>query len=79
MHLCISGFLIDDTHDDSIKFEFDIDSKYNEKIMKLHGHKTLNAMAAGDWKLTTEQVEQLSQLLGSPFPTDLNLFISLER
>ncbi|WP_256261444.1 pyocin S6 family toxin immunity protein [Pseudomonas gingeri] len=35
MFLCISGFLPDNSHDDSLKFELCLDPSYNEKIVKL--------------------------------------------
>ena len=33
MYLCISGFLLDSTEDDSLKFELDIDGSFNEQIV----------------------------------------------
>jgi hypothetical protein len=35
-------------------------------------------MAAGEWLLSSEQIMKLSALVGSPLPTDLQMFIGLE-
>jgi len=79
MYLCISGFLFDSSDDDSLKFELDLDSRFNEKIMRLLGHKNLNAMAEGEWLLSREQLEQISELIDQPLPTHLKMFIGLEQ
>ncbi|MGA8135650.1 MAG: pyocin S6 family toxin immunity protein [Pseudomonas gingeri] len=79
MYLCISGFLLDGADDDSIKFELDLDSSFNEKIMRLLGHKSLNAMAEGEWLLSREELEKISELIEQPLPTHLKMFIGLEE
>ena len=78
MYLCISGFLLDSTEDDSLKFELDIDGSFNEQIVQFLGHRSLNAMAECEWLLTSEQVAHLSSIIGQPLPTDLKLFIGVE-
>ena len=78
MHLCISGFLPDDDEDDLIKFELVVDGSFNEQIVQFLGHPSLNAIAEGEWLLTSEQVEQLSSIIGQPLPRDLKLYIGLE-
>lgn len=78
MYLCISGFLPDSTKDDSLKFELVLDASFNDQIVKLLGHKSLNQMASGEWLLTIEQVQQLALLINQPIPGDLNLFIGVE-
>jgi hypothetical protein len=78
MYLCISGFLLDSREDDSLKFELDIDRSFNEEIVRLLGHQSLNAMAEYEWLLTIEQISQLSLITGHPLPTDLKLFIGVE-
>ena len=79
MHLCISGFLPDDDdEDDLIKFELVVDGSFNEQIVQFLDHPSLNAIAEGEWLLTSEQVEQLSSIIGQPLPRDLKLYIGLE-
>lgn len=78
MYLCIGGFLLDSSEDDSLKFELDIDSSFNEEIVRLLGHQSLNAMTECEWLLTSEQISQLSLITGHPLPTDLKLFIGVE-
>ena len=78
MHLCISGFLLETSEDDSLKFEHDLDSSFNGQIVQFLGHKNLNAMAEGQWLLTDEQMAHLSEITGVSLPTDLKLFIGVE-
>ncbi len=78
MHLCISGFLPNDPEDDSLKFELDVDSSFNDRIVQVLGHKSLDAMAEGEWLLTREQVAQISELISQALPTQLKLFIGVE-
>ncbi|MDY7065823.1 hypothetical protein PsexTeo8_22720 [Pseudomonas extremaustralis] len=78
MYLCISGFLPNDPEDDSLKFELDVDSSFNDQIVQVLGHKSLDAMAEGEWLLTSEQVAQISELIGQALPTQLKLFIGVE-
>jgi len=78
MYLCISGFLRDGSDDDSLKFELKINEALTRTIVELLGHRSINAMAAGEWLLADEQVAQLSSVIGQPLPTDLKLLIGLE-
>jgi hypothetical protein len=78
MYLCISGFLPDDAEDDLIKFELDLDSSFNDQVLQLLGHRSLEMMAEGEWLLTHEQATQLSEIIGQPLPTELTLFIGVE-
>jgi len=76
--LCISGFLLDSDEDDSIKFEFVPDKKFNDQIVQLLGHKDFYAMPAGEWLLAVEQADQISELIGYSLPTELKLYIGVE-
>lgn len=78
MYLCISGFLPNDPEDDLIKFELDVDHSFNDQIVQALGHKNINAMAEGEWPLTSEQVTRISEILGQELPADLKLFIGVE-
>ena len=78
MHLCISGFLPDDDEDDLIKFELVVDGSFNEQIVQFLGHPSLNAIAEGEWLLTSEQVEQLSSIIRQHLPRDLKMYNGLE-
>jgi len=78
MHLCISGFLPDNDEDDLIKFELVVDGSLNEQIVQFLGHSSLNSIAEGEWLLTSEQVEQLSLIIGQPLPRNLKMYIGLE-
>ncbi|MCE0461349.1 pyocin S6 family toxin immunity protein [Pseudomonas uvaldensis] len=78
MNICVSGFLADSSVDDSLKFELYLDFSFIEEILKILGHKDINAMAEGEWLLTDEQAMAISKMVGEPIPTDLKLFIGLE-
>lgn len=78
MYLCISGFLPDDPEDDLIKFELDVGHSFNDQIVQALGHKSINAMAEGEWQLTSEQAARISEFLGQELPIDLNLFVGVE-
>ena len=78
MYLCVDGFLLDSTEDDSLQFELEINRSLTEEIVKLLGHRSINAMAAGQWRLSDEQITQLSSIIGHSLPTDLKLFIGVE-
>lgn len=77
MYLSISGFLPDENEDDSLKFDRDLKESYNSRILQLLGHRSLNAMAEGEWLLTKEQVIELSQIIGESLPTELDLYIGV--
>lgn len=77
MYLSISGFLPDENEDDSLKFDRDLMESYNSRILQLLGHRSLNAMAEGEWLLTKEQVIELSQIIVESLPTDLDLYIGV--
>ena len=77
MQLYVFGFLLDSSEDDSLKFQFEIDSLLDDQILQLLGHRSLNAMAEGDWPLSSEQVAQLSSIVGLTLPADLKLLIGV--
>ncbi len=77
MYLEINGFLPNNDTDDSLKFELLIDCALTEEIVKFLGHRSLNAMAEGEWPLTNEQVTMLSSITGRQLPTDLKLLIGV--
>ncbi|MGY1447174.1 pyocin S6 family toxin immunity protein [Pseudomonas chlororaphis] len=78
MYLCITGFLLNSTEDDSLKYELDVDSIYNKQIVETLGYTSLNAMEEGEWLLTNEQITAISEIIGLPLPTDLKLYIGVE-
>lgn len=77
--MCISGFLLDSSEDDSLKFELDLEKSLNNEIIQLLGHKSLNAMAECEWLLTAEQTAKISKIIQQPLPTDLKLYIGVLR
>ena len=78
MYLCITGFLPDSFEDSSLKYELDVDAVFNDQIVELLGHKSLNEMASGEWPLTIQQVQQIAALISETIPPDLDIFIGVE-
>jgi hypothetical protein len=78
MYLCISGFLPNNSDDDLVKFELDVEGSFNDHILKVLGHKSLSSMAEGEWLLTDEQITLVSGIIGQVLPSDLKLFIGVE-
>lgn len=77
MYLEINGFLPNHDPDDSLKFEFLVDSALTAQIVEFLGHPSLNAMAKAEWPLTKEQAAELSSIIGKPLPLDLALLIGV--
>ena len=78
MYLCITGFLPGDNGDTSLKYELKVPSAFQQPIVSLLGHKSLNAMASVEWLLTADQVKQIAALINEPLPLDLDVFIGVE-
>lgn len=78
MYLCITGFLPDSFDDTSLKYELDVAPEFEQRIVSLLGHESINAMASGEWLLTAEQVEQIAALINESIPLDLDVFIGVE-
>ena len=77
MYLRITGFLTDDSEDDSLKLELDIEPEHERSVVNALGHESIDAMASGEWLLTKEQVQKLSDLIKRPLPIDLEIFIGV--
>jgi len=77
VYLHITGFLPDDSEDDSLKFELDIAPGLEHSVIRTLGHENIEAMACGEWLLTKEQVQQIATLLNRPLPRDLDIFIGV--
>jgi hypothetical protein len=77
MFLEITGFLIDDSEDDSLKFELDVDPEFEQGVMKALGWESLEAEADGELPLTATQVEAIAAVIKKPLPMDLDLFIGV--
>ncbi len=68
----------DNFSDTSLKYELDVAPEFEQQIVALLGHKSLNAMASGEWLLTVEQARQIAVLIKEPIPDDLDIFIGVE-
>ncbi|MCF4998332.1 hypothetical protein GIW70_14155 [Pseudomonas syringae] len=77
-HLCITGFLPGDNEDTSLKYELKVSPVFEQSVVSLLGHKSLNTMASGEWLLTKYQAAQISAVIGKPVPLDLDVFIGVE-
>lgn len=78
MHMYITGFLPDESQDESLQYDFEVDSAFNLKIALLLGHPDLTEMMAGGvWTLSPDQASKLSELIGEPIPRQLQIQIGL--
>jgi hypothetical protein len=77
MFLWISGFLPDESEDDALKFELTVDSKSEHPILAVMGWPELSLSPDGEWLMTAEQTQRISEILGEQLPKELDLFIGV--
>ncbi|MFJ4587233.1 hypothetical protein BK674_17080 [Pseudomonas moraviensis] len=77
MFLWISGFLPDDSEDDALQFELTVDSKSEHPILAVMGWPELSLSPDGEWLMTAEQTQRISEILGEQLPKELDLFIGV--
>jgi hypothetical protein len=78
MYLCISGFLIDDSDDDSLKFELDVPKSHEDAVMAAMNWKTFNEGAAGETPLSEAKIHKIEKILNISLPHELALYIGVE-
>lgn len=78
MYLCITGFLPDDVDDDSLKYELNVSSEFEQAVMEILGWKSLAAEADGELPLTKEQARQIASAIKESLPDDLDMFIGVQ-
>ncbi|WP_321864785.1 pyocin S6 family toxin immunity protein [Pseudomonas paraveronii] len=78
MYLCITGFLPDDADDDSLKYELNVSSEFEQAVMEILGWKSLAAEADGELPLTKEQARQIASAIKESLPDDLDMFIGVQ-
>ena len=77
MFLEITGFMVDDSVDDSLKFVLDVEPEFEQGVMRVLGWESLEAEANGELPLTAAQVEAIATVIKKPLPMDLDLFIGV--
>ncbi|KFE49670.1 pyocin S6 family toxin immunity protein [Pseudomonas syringae] len=77
MLLEITGFLIDDSEDDSIKFALDVKTEFEQAVMDVLHWESMEAQVVGEQPLTTTQIEEIVHVIKEPLPLDLDLFIGV--
>ncbi|WP_319941738.1 pyocin S6 family toxin immunity protein [Pseudomonas quasicaspiana] len=77
MLLEVTGFLMDASEDDSLKFALDVNPEFEQGVMKVLGWETLEAESDGELPLTATQVEAIAAVIKKPLPVDLDLFIGV--
>ncbi len=77
MRICVTGFLPDDSDDDSIKFELIVPKDQQQAVMDVLGWQDLAEEADGELQLTGDQAERVSGAVGTPFPKGLDIFIGV--
>lgn len=77
MRICVTGFLPDDSDDDSIKFELIVPKDQQQAVMDALGWRDLTEEADGELLLTDEQADKVSGAIGKAFPKGLDFFIGV--
>jgi hypothetical protein len=77
MHLLITGFLPEESDDDSLKYMLAIPQEYESEVIRVLGWKSLAEESDGELLLTPEQVSYVSQTVQEKLPNDLDLFIGV--
>lgn len=77
MFIYITGFLTDDSEDDSLKFDLDIEPAHERAVMDALGWKNLAENADGELLLTSEQVRQIETVIKQSLPHGLDIFIGV--
>lgn len=74
-YLYLSGFLKEDSEDDSLKYEFEVPPEHQAAILAIMGWRTLDDSQGNGWELSSEQVAKISTVIGRQLPTFLILYI----
>lgn len=78
MHLCITGFLTDDSDDSSLKYELDVQPELEQAVIDVMGWQSLAESPDGEWQLTDDQAQRIASVINEPLPSSLDLFIGVE-
>ena len=77
MGIWISGYLPEGNLDEFIKYECDIEEKFNNAISSFLGNDIFKELCGGMWPLSKNQAFEISKLIERSLPSDLDLFISI--
>lgn len=77
MFLWISGFLPDDSEDDTLKFDLTVNSEFELPILTVMGWPELSLSPDGEWLMTADQANQISEIVGEQLPKELDLYIGV--
>ncbi|WP_141687505.1 pyocin S6 family toxin immunity protein [Pseudomonas putida] len=77
MYISLTGFLKDDSLDNSLKFRLRIPYLNEKDIMSLLNWQSLEAESDGELPLSDEQAEKIFSLLGNPKPEGLDFFVGV--
>jgi hypothetical protein len=77
MNLYITGFLIDDSEDSSLKYDFYIPKIFESQVMTVLGWKSMEEECDGYLPLTEGHVREISKIIQQQLPLDLDLFIGV--
>lgn len=78
MHLCITGFLKNDSNDTSLKYELGVPPRFEPEVLAVMGWQSLAESPDGEWLLTDDQSHLIAAVINEHLPADLDLFIGLE-
>jgi len=77
MKISLTGFLTDDSRDDSLKYEEVIPNHIEVDVMSVLGWSSLADECDGELLLTAEQAGKIFSLLEKPQPSGLDFFVGV--
>lgn len=77
MYLLITGFLPEESGDDSLKYELAVPADHEREVTEVLGWKGLAEEGDGELLLDPEQVNSIAQAIQESLPNDLDLFIGI--
>lgn len=78
MYLCIAGFFPDGHENEFVQYELDVAPEFNQAVLDVVGWVSLqDGVKHGVLGLSSQQVGQIENVLGTSMPKELDICISV--
>lgn len=78
MYLCIAGFFPDGHENEFVQYELDVAPEFNQAVLDVVGWESLqDGVKHGVVGLSSQQVVQIENVLGTSIPKELDICISV--
>jgi len=78
MYLCIAGFFPDGHENEFVQYELDVAPEFNQAVLDVVGWESLqDGVKHGVVGLSSQQVVQIENVLGTSMPKELDICISV--